>query len=272
MQKAASRPTANPMMSIASPHEARRIIRAGKYSGHTAGVAPDYVQGNLCILPKEMALEFAAFCQRNPKPCPLIGMGAPGDPTLPDLGDIDIRTDVPRYRVFKDGELIDEPTDIVKYWSDDLVTFVLGCSFSFELPILQAGIRLQHIERNTVVPMYRTSIDCVPAGRFKGKMVVSMRPFTPADAIRAVQITSRFPAVHGAPVHLGLPESIGIRDIDKPDLGDPAEMRAGELPVFWACGVTPQVAIEQARPPLCITHKPGSMLITDRLNTSLAAL
>ncbi len=272
MQKAASRPTANPMMSIASPHEARRIIRAGKYTGHTAGVAPDYVQGNLCILPKEMALEFAAFCQRNPKPCPLIGMGAPGDPTLPDLGDIDIRTDVPRYRVFKDGELVDEPTDIVKYWSDDLVTFVLGCSFSFELPILQAGIRLQHIERNTVVPMYRTSIDCVPAGRFKGKMVVSMRPFTPADAIRAVQITSRFPAVHGAPVHLGLPESIGIRDIDKPDLGDPAEMRAGELPVFWACGVTPQVAIEQARPRLCITHKPGSMLITDRLNTSLAAL
>ena len=157
-----------------------------------------------------MALEFAAFCQRNPKPCPLIGMGAPGDPSLPDLGDIDIRTDVPRYRVFKDGKLVDEPTDIRKYWSDDLVTFVLGCSFSFELPILQAGIRLRHIEHDTVVPMYRTSIDCVPAGRFKGKMVVSMRPFTPADAIRAVQITSRFPAVHGAPVHLGLPEAIGI--------------------------------------------------------------
>jgi len=266
------RPVANPMMAIDDPRAARRIIRAGDYSGHTAGIAGDFVQGNLCILPKDMALEFAAFCQRNPKPCPLIGMGAPGDPSLPDLGDIDIRTDVPRYRVFKDGKLVDEPTDIRKYWSDDLVTFVLGCSFSFELPILEAGIRLQHIERDTVVPMYRTSIDCVPAGRFKGKMVVSMRPFTPADAIRAVQITSRFPAVHGAPVHLGLPGAIGIRDIDKPDLGDPAEIREGELPVFWACGVTPQVAIEAARPSICITHKPGSMLITDKKNSSLAAL
>jgi len=272
MQKVVERATPNPMMSITSPSEARRIIRAGDYSSHTAAVAPDYVQGNLCILPKDMALEFAAFCQRNPKPCPLIGMGAPGDPSLPDLGDIDIRTDVPRYRVFRDGKLVDEPTDIRKYWTDDLVTFVLGCSFSFELPILQAGIRLQHIERNTVVPMYRSSIDCVPAGRFKGKMVVSMRPFTPADAIRAVQITSRFPAVHGAPVHLGLPESIGIADIGKPDIGDPAEMRPGELPVFWACGVTPQVAIEAARPSICITHKPGSMLITDKKNSSLAAL
>ncbi len=241
MQKSVARGTANPVMGIESPAEARRIIRAGDYSGHTAGVAPDFVQGNLCILPKDMALEFAAFCQRNPKPCPLIGMGAPGDPALPDLGDIDIRTDVPRYRVFKDGKLLEEPTDIRKYWTDDLVTFVLGCSFSFELPIRQAGIRMQHIERGTGVPMYRTNIDCVPAGRFKGKMVVSMRPFTPADAIRAVQITSRFPAVHGAPVHIGLPEAIGIRDINKPDLGDPAEIRDGELPVFWACGVTPQV-------------------------------
>jgi uncharacterized protein YcsI (UPF0317 family) len=272
MQKRVSHSPANPMMSIADPVEARRIIRAGDYTGHTAGVAPDCVQGNLCILPKDMALEFSAFCQRNPKPCPVIGMGAPGDPSLPGLGDIDIRTDVPRYRVFKDGELIDEPTDVRKYWADDLVTFVLGCSFSFELPLLEAGIRLQHIERNTVVPMYRSSIDCVPAGRFKSKMVVSMRPFTPADAIRAVQITSRFPAVHGAPVHLGLPEAIGIRDIGKPDLGDPAEMGADQLPVFWACGVTPQVAVEAAKPSICITHKPGSMLITDRKNASLAAL
>jgi uncharacterized protein YcsI (UPF0317 family) len=260
------------MMGLEDPGEARRIIRAGDYTGHTAGIAPDHVQGNLCILPAAWALEFAAFCQRNPKPCPVIGMGAPGDPTLPDLGDIDIRTDLPRYRVFKDGKLVEESTDIAKYWTDDLVTFVLGCSFSFELPILQEGIRLQHIERDTVVPMYRTSIDCVPAGRFKGPMVVSMRPFTPANAIRAVQITSRFPAVHGAPVHLGLPEAIGIEDIMRPDWGDPAEIRAGELPVFWACGVTPQVAIEAARPPICITHKPGSMLVTDKRNASLAAL
>ena len=272
MQKIVARPAANRMMAIDDPREARRMIRAGEYTGHTAGVAPDFVQGNLCILPKDLALEFAAFCQRNPKPCPLIGMGAPGDPSLPDLGDIDIRTDLPRYRVFKDGKLIEEPTDVRKYWSDDLVAFVLGCSFSFERPLLEAGLRLQHIERNTVVPMYRTSIDCVPAGRFKGKMVVSMRPFTPADAIRAIQVTSRFPAVHGAPVHIGLPEAIGVADIAKPDLGDPAEIREGELPLFWACGVTPQVAIEAARPSLCITHKPGAMLITDRKNAELAAL
>jgi uncharacterized protein YcsI (UPF0317 family) len=260
------------MMQIDDPREARAIIRRGEYAGHTAGIAGAFVQGNLCILPRQLATEFAAFCQRNPKPCPVIGMGAPGDPALPDLGDIDIRTDVPCYRVFKDGKLVDEPTDIRKYWTDDLVTFVLGCSFSFEQPILQEGIRLQHVERDTVVPMYRTSIDCVPAGPFKGKMVVSMRPMTPPDAIRAVQITSRFPAVHGAPVHLGLPEAIGVRDLMRPDWGDPPRMTGDQLPVFWACGVTPQVAVEAARPPLCITHKPGSMLITDRLNSSLAAL
>jgi uncharacterized protein YcsI (UPF0317 family) len=260
------------MMQITDPREARRIIRAGGYTGHTAGIAPAHVQGNLCILPRELALDFAAFCQRNPKPCPVIGMGSPGDPSLPDLGDIDIRTDIPRYRVFRDGRLVDEPTDIRSYWSDDLVTFVLGCSFSFEGAMLESGIRLQHIERDTTVPMYRTSIECVPAGPFKGPMVVSMRLLSPADAIRAVQITSRFPAVHGAPVHLGLPEAIGIADLMRPDYGDPPDMQPGQLPVFWACGVTPQVAVEAARPSLCITHKPGAMLVTDRLNSSLAAL
>jgi uncharacterized protein YcsI (UPF0317 family) len=272
MQKQLSGCAGNAMMQIEDPTEARRIIRAGDYAGHTAGVAAKYVQGNLCILPKELALEFAAFCQRNPKPCPIIGMGAPGDPTLPDLGDIDIRTDVPRYRVFKDGTLVDEPLEISKYWTPDLVTFVLGCSFSFELPILEAGIRLRHIEHNTTVPMYRSTIDCVPAGRFRGKMVVSMRPFTPADAIRVIQITSRFPAVHGAPVHLAIPEAIGVRDLMRPDFGDPPVIAAGELPLFWGCGVTPQVAIEAARPALCITHKPGSMLITDKRNSALAAI
>ena len=271
MQKVVN-PPANRMMAIESPAEARAVIRAGEYTGHTAGIAPEFVQGNLCILPKDLALEFAAFCQRNPKPCPLIGMGAPGDPTLPGLGDIDIRTDIPRYRVFKDGKAIDEPTDIRKYWTDDLVTFVLGCSFSFEQPLLQAGLRLKHIEEDRTVPMYRTSMDCVPAGRFKGGMVVSMRAFKPADAIRAIQITSRFPAVHGAPVHIGLPEAIGVRDLERPDYGDAPRMQPGELPLFWACGVTPQVVIEAARPSICITHKPGSMLITDRKNAALAAL
>ena len=265
-----------PRDSSAAPQTGRAVrlaARTGEFKGATAGVAPGYVQGNLAILPGALAGDFLRFCQLNPKPCPLLAASSPGDVRLPTLADdLDIRTDLPRYRVFRQGELVDEPSDIRAHWRDDLVAFVLGCSFSFELPILQAGIRLRHIENDTVVPMYRSSIDCVPAGRFKGKMVVSMRPFTPADAIRAVQITSRFPSVHGAPVHLGLPEAIGIKDINKPDLGDPAIIAEGELPVFWACGVTPQVAIEQARPSICITHKPGSMLITDKKNASLAAL
>jgi uncharacterized protein YcsI (UPF0317 family) len=268
MQRSAS---SNPMMRIEDPREARAMIRKGAWSGQTAGIAPAYVQGNLCILPVALAAEFTAFCQRNPKPCPLIGMGVPGDPCLPELGDIDIRTDVPRYRVFKDGRLSEEPTDIRSFWSDDLVAFVLGCSFSFERPMLEAGLRLQHLQHNTTVPMYRTSIDCIPAGRFAGKMVVSMRPFAPADAIRAVQITSRYPAVHGAPVHIGFPEAIGIADLQRPDFGDAPLIESGQLPLFWACGVTPQVVIEAARPAICITHKPGAMLITDKLNSALAA-
>jgi len=260
------------MPDIDDPREARATFRKGDYARQTAGIAPRYVQGNVCIVPIGFALDFASFCQRNSKPCPLIGTGSPGDPTLPELGEIDIRTDLPRYSVFKDGKLVDEPTDIRKYWANDLVTFVPGCSMSFELPIREAGIRLQHIERGTVVPMYRTNRACVPAGPFKGSMVVSMRPMPPADAIRAIQITSRFPAVHGAPVHIGLPEAIGVRDISRPDFGDPREILAHQLPVFWACGVTPQVALESAKPPICITHYPGSLLITDKLSVSLAAL
>ncbi len=253
--------------------EARRRIRSGQHDGHTSGLAPGYVQGNLCILPADYATEFAAYCQRNPKPCPLIGMSAPGDPHLPTLAEeLDIRTDLPRYRVFRDGRLVDEPTDISDLWREDLVTFVLGCSFSFEEALLQAGVPLTYVERRKNVAMYKTNIDTVPAGRFSGKMVVSMRAFSPADAIRAIQITSRFPGVHGAPIHIGSPQLIGIEDLDKPFAGDPPSLRADEIPVFWACGVTPQVAVEHARPPLCVTHKPGCMVITDLLNTSLAIL
>jgi uncharacterized protein YcsI (UPF0317 family) len=252
-------------------HQARLTIRAGEHRGHTAGLAPGHVQGNLCILPADYATEFATFCQRNPKPCPLIGMSAPGDPCIPTLAkDLDIRTDVPRYRTFRDGELVDEPYDITDLWRDDLVTFVLGCSFSFEEALLDADIQLHHIERGENVAMYKSNIDTVRAGRFGGKMVVSMRSMTPANAIRAVQITSRFPNVHGAPVHLGLPELIGVTDLEQPFAGSRPDMQNNEIPVFWACGVTPQVAVEQARPPLCITHSPGSMVITDLLNADLA--
>lgn len=256
---------------LTDPRETRRQIRAGRITEHTAGLAPQCVQGNLCILPEEYAVEFAAFCQRNPKPCPVIGMSAPGDPRIPDLGeDLDIRTDLPRYRVFHDGECVDEPTSLMDVWRDDLVSFVLGCSFSFELPMVEAGIPLRHLEQGTNVAMYTTSIQCTPAGRFHGPMVVSMRPMTPANAIRAVQVTSRYPNVHGAPVHLGFPEQIGIDDIDKPDYGPVPDIREGELPVFWACGVTPQEIVRRAKPSFCITHKPGSMLVTDRLNKDMA--
>lgn len=252
---------------------ARLKVRQGQHRAPTAGLAPGYVQGNLAILPKDLAADFLRFCQLNPKPCPVIGTSAPGDPRVPALGeDLDIRTDLPRYRVWKNGELIAEPTDVKDHWRDDLVSFVIGCSFSFEEALLADGIPLRHIERGCNVPMWRTSIATKEAGPFHGPMVVSMRPMTPAHAIRAVQITTRFPSVHGAPVHVGKPELIGIKDIAKPDYGDAVEVREDELPVFWACGVTPQSVIATVKPDFCITHYPGSMLVTDRKNTEFAIM
>jgi uncharacterized protein YcsI (UPF0317 family) len=252
--------------------EARRAARHGLSPLWTAGVAPGYVQGNLAILPAEFAADFLRFCHLNPKPCPVIGMSEPGIPTIPALGsDLDVRTDLPLFRIWREGQLIEEPTDITPFWRDDLVAFVLGCSLSFEEALLQEGLPIRHVAAGARVPMYRTNIGCEPAGRFAGPMVVSMRPFTPAQAIRAVQITSRFPAVHGAPIHIGLPEQIGIEDLSAPDYGDPVAVGTGELPVFWACGVTPQAVIEAARLPFAITHAPGSMLVTDLKNTQLAA-
>lgn len=259
-------------LSACSPAELRRLIAAGEHRGGTANLAPGHVQGNVVILPERLAFDFLAFCNANPKPCPLLAVSTAGDPHLPSLGAIDIRTDVPMYNVYRDGVLAEEVADLTALWREDLVSFVLGCSYSFEEPLLEEGIPLRHIELDRVVPMYRTNIDTRPAGPFGGKLVVSMRPMRPADAIRAVQITSRFPSVHGAPVHLAEPGQIGIAELDRPDWGDPPELRAGEIPVFWACGVTPQVAIEGARPELCIAHKPGHMLITDLLNRSLSVI
>lgn len=256
-----------------SAREVRARIRRGEHTGQTAGLAAGMVQGNVAILPADWAGDFLRFCVQNPKPCPILAVGQAGRPELPTLGDgIDIRRDVPRYRVFRDGVEAATPTDISDCWRDDLVAFVLGCSFSFEWALMEAGMRLRHVEAGTTVPMYRSCIDCAPAGRFGGKMVVSMRPFRPADAIRAIQITSRFPTVHGAPVHIGVPHALGIADLGRPDFGDPTELRGDELPLFWACGVTPQVAIEQAKPPLFISHFPGCMLITDLANATLATL
>jgi uncharacterized protein YcsI (UPF0317 family) len=251
----------------------RRRIRSGAFTGPTSGLAPGNVQANLVILPRELAHDFLRFAQANPRPCPVLAVSEAGAPGFPTLGeDLDMRTDLPRYRVWRRGELVDEPTDISHVWREDLVGFAIGCSFSFEEALLADGIEVRHITRDCNVPMYRTSIECTPAGVFSGPMVVSMRPMKPADAIRAVQITSRFPSVHGAPVHIGLPEQIGIADIAKPDYGDAVPVGPDELPVFWACGVTPQAVIARVRPEFCITHAPGSMLITDLRNTRLAVL
>jgi uncharacterized protein YcsI (UPF0317 family) len=248
-------------------------MRQGLFTGPTSGLAPGNVQANLVILPKDLANDFLRFAQANPRPCPVLGVTEVGDPRLPMLGeDLDLRTDLPRYRVWRHGELTEEPTDISHLWRDDLVGFAIGCSFSFEEALIEDGIEVRHIACGSNVPMYRTNVDCVPAGVFHGKLVVSMRPMKPADAIRAVQVTSRFPSVHGAPVHIGLPELIGIRDIAVPDYGDAVPVGADELPVFWACGVTPQSVIAEVKPDFCITHAPGSMLITDLRNTRLAAL
>ncbi|RFP80839.1 putative hydro-lyase [Hydrogenophaga borbori] len=254
---------------------ARRVrgaIRRGEWTKHTSGLADELVQGNVVILPQALADDFLLFCQRNPKPCPLLAVGRPGDPSLPGLGEgIDIRSDMPRYRVWRDGELVGEPTDIADVWREDLVTFVIGCSFSFEQALMDAGMRLRHVDEGRNVAMYRTHLATAPAGPFAGPMVVSMRPFKAADAARAVEITSRFPDVHGAPVHVGDPAAIGIHDLSRPDYGDAVAVLPDEVPVFWACGVTPQAAIAQARLPFCITHAPGAMLITDLLNQQLAS-
>jgi uncharacterized protein YcsI (UPF0317 family) len=254
------------------PRALRRDARFGRFLGQTAGQCAGHVQGNVVILPADAAADFLRFATLNPKPCPVIGMTEPGSPLLPGLGDdIDIRTDVPRYRVWRDGVLAGEPTDIRDIWRDDLVAFVLGCSFSFEEALIENGLEVRHVRLGRNVPMFRTNIACQPAGRFHGPLVVTMRPYRAADAIRAVQITSRYPSVHGAPVHLGRPDLIGIEDLQKPDYGDAVPVSDDELPVFWACGVTPQAAIAQARLPFAITHAPGCMLVTDLLNSRLAA-
>lgn len=250
----------------------RQAIRNGSFGGTTSGVAGSQLQGNVVILPQDSASDFLRFCQNNRKPCPIIGLSEPGDPRLPLLGaDIDIRTDVPQYRVWRHGEIVDTPSNVSNLWRDDLVTFIIGCSFSFEEALLEANVPIRHIEQGRTVPMYRSHIPTVAAGPFAGPMVVSMRPMLAKDAIKAVQITSRYPEVHGAPIHLGDPALIGIADLSKPDYGDAVDLYEGEIPVFWACGVTPQSALLHAKPDFCITHAPGCMLITDLKNSQLAS-
>lgn len=242
----------------------RELCRHNTLTGPTPGMAQGFVQANLVMLPKDWAFDFLLFCQRNPKPCPLLDVTDVGDPEPKYAAPgADLRTDLPAYRVWEKGTLVAEPNDVRDFWRDDLVSFLVGCSFTFEAALIERGLPVRHIEQRRNVPMYRTNIPCRPAGRFRGPLVVSMRPMTPAQAIEATRVCDQFPLAHGAPVHCGDPAAIGIRDVNQPDYGDAVDVRRGEVPVFWACGVTPQAVVAEAKPPFAITHKPGHMFLTD---------
>ena len=245
----------------------RGKIRGGEYAGPTSGLAPGHVQTNLVVLPEEYAFDFLKFCVRNPKPCPVLEVTDAGSPNPPVMApEADLRTDVPKYRVYEQGELVDEPADIRSYWEDDLVSFLIGCSFTFEAALLEAGLSLAHQEQGRNVPMYVTGRECTPSGPFSGPMVVSMRPYKPEEIPTAVSASGRYPTMHGAPVHVGDPDSLGVRDLQDPEFGESISIDEDQIPVFWACGVTPQAVAMSARPPLMITHSPGHMFVTDRLN------
>lgn len=251
------------------PNKLRGACRSGEWTGPTAGAALGYVQANLMVVPREAAFDFLLFCQRNPKPCPLIEVLEPGQVAPACAPGADLRRDLPRYRVYRDGELAEEPTDVARFWREDLVSFLIGCSFSFEEALQEAGVPLRHLEQRCNVPMYRTSVPCVPAGRFQGPLVVSMRPIAAAQVPLAVEVTARCEKVHGAPVHVGEPAALGIAALGRPDYGDAVELRPFELPVFWACGVTPQAVALASRLPFCITHAPGHMFVSDLRNSAL---
>ncbi len=256
--------------SSANPKEIRNLIRAQKITGQTSGMCAGYAQANLCILPKDLAFDFLLFCTRNPRPCPLLEVGNAGSRLIREMAEnADVATDFPKYRIWKNGVLTQEVHDISDLWQDDFVYFLIGCSFSFEAELIEAGVPVRHIEEGRNVPMFNTNIPLKPAGIFGGNMVVSMRPIPYDLVVKAVNVTAAMPRVHGAPIHIGNPEQIGIKDIFSPDYGDAVTVNDGEVPVFWPCGVTPQNAVMNAKPPIAITHAPGHMFITDVKNTSL---
>ncbi|WP_332649936.1 putative hydro-lyase [Lysinibacillus sp. 54212] len=255
-----------------SPQHIRKLIRDGQITGPTAGMAKGFTQANLAILRREDAFDFLLFCQRNPKSCPLVDVLEPGQIESLIAPGSDIRTDIPKYRIYKNGEYVEEVENILDYWEEDFVCFLIGCSFTFETPLLESGIPVRHIEEGCNVPMFKTTIETTSSGKFHGPLVVSMRPMMHSEAIRAVQITSRFPGVHGAPVHIGDPAQIGIADVHHPDFGDAVTIKDGEVPVFWACGVTPQAVAMQSKPSIMITHAPGHMFISDLKDVHLSVL
>lgn len=251
-------------MPIVSPGELRLAARHGTWQGATSGQCPGYQQANLVVLPNDVAAEFAAFCTRNPTPCPLIEIAPPGDPVpVRSAPEADLRTDLPGYRVYRDGKLVERRGDIRDLWRDDLVAFLLGCSFTFEHALVEAGVPLRNVERNTTVPMFISSLACTPAGRFHGPMVVTMRPIPAPEVDRVCALSARYPHAHGAPVHVGDPAIIGIARPDRPDYGDPLPIAANDVPMFWGCGVTPQAVAQRAGIGLMITHEPGQMFVTD---------
>jgi uncharacterized protein YcsI (UPF0317 family) len=245
-----------------TPLQARVAFREGQVAP-TTGWADGYAQANLVSVPRDFAYDVLLFAQRNPKPCPLLDVTEPGSWSTPLAPGADLRTDLPRYRMWRDGELAEEPDDARPWWRDDLVTFLIGCSFTFEAALLEAGVPVRHLEQGRNVPMFRTDRRCRPAGRLGGDLVVTMRPIPAPLVAKAVTVTAAVPAVHGAPVQVGEPGRLGIADLTKPDFGDPVDLDDGDVPVFWACGVTPQVAIMESRPPFAITHAPGYMFVTD---------
>ena len=260
-------------MEARAPRELRKAIREGQWTGPTAGLAPGFVQANLVILPKAHAYDFLVFCQRNPRPCPLLEVTDPGSPEPGELAPgADLRTDLPRYRVYREGRLDVEVTEIAREWRDDLVAFLIGCSFTFERALVEAGIPLRHLEEGKNVAMWATTAACRPAGPFHGPLVVSMRPIPRPLIPRAVTVTARYPMAHGAPIQIGAPETLGIHDLGRPDWGDPVAIKSAETPVFWACGVTPQAVALTAKLPFMITHAPGHMFITDLPDHALAVL
>lgn len=260
-------------LSNLSPKELRELFRRNGHVAPTSGLGRGYAQANLAMMPKELAMDFLIFAQRNPKPCPILDVIEAGSVEAKLIAPgSDIRTDIPKYRVYEKGVMTAEPTDLLEVWRDDLVGFLLGCSFSFETPMLAAGLPVRHIEQCCNVPMYITNIECKPAGIFHGPTVVSMRPLLPAQVIKAIQVTSRFPAVHGSPIHIGDPAMIGIKDIQRPDFGDAVTINPGEIPVFWACGVTPQAVAMAVKPDIMITHAPGHMFISDIRDEEYAVL
>lgn len=253
-----------------SPRDVRALIREKKITGPTAGMSAGYAQANLVVLPADLAYDFLLFAQRNPKSCPLLEVSDKGSRALHSIAqDTDIAKDLPKYRIYRNGELDGEYTDVEQFWREDLVSFLIGCSFSFESALLEAGVPVRHIEEGCNVPMYKTNIACTPAGVFHGNMVVSMRPLPYDQIVKATMITGDMPRVHGAPIHIGNPEAIGIHDLQHPDFGDMVTINDGEVPVFWPCGVTPQNVIMDSKPPFVITHAPGHMFITDVKNVDL---